>query len=147
MASISMLSVPSLLSAPPGVVAKQFAVMYNIGKVTQPPFTLITALNFFYPSYRKYEAAAVSDSSLIPIWKLYTLARGSVFSALPYTFGLMEKTSHKPLRLGEQTQEKRKDGAAQEIRALIYGRGVLNMVRSVFPLVGAVLGFWIVFDS
>jgi hypothetical protein len=192
MSAISLLAVPALLTTPPpprhhspfttastaptttttaaaaaaaaaATPAQQFRTMYAIGRLTQPPGTLATALSFFYLAYHAHSTGSTTNTTTpaaagvgLCAWRLWAYGGAAVLGALwPFTFLLLEPVSQRLLVLaaeGEEEQEEEEGGAEKECRkdeaqALLRRWGVLNMVRAVLPAVGAGCGFWAVFST
>jgi Domain of unknown function (DUF1772) len=125
--------------------------MYAIGRLTQPPGTLATALSFFYLAYHVHGAGVG-----LRAWRLWVCGGAAVLGALwPFTFLLLEPVSQRLLVLAEEEEEQEEEegeGGEKECRkdeaqALLHRWGVLNMVRAVLPAVGAGCGFWAVFST
>ena len=147
--------------------ATQFQMMYNIGRIAQPPGTILTSLLFFYLSYRHYHHLGLTASKITPSnipaeWKLWLGGGVAVLTALvPYTYLVLEPTSHSILRqadpsgdnvVGEKglwTEDKDvsiaaqdRAGGADNVEAELIRWGVLNAIRATLPLVGTGLGLY-----
>ena len=171
MTSISLLAVPALLHPSAAkhastTPAEQFATMYAIGRVTQPPATLLTSLAFFSLAYRHYynpPFGKVVPANAVAEWKLWAAGGVAVLAALvPYTYVVLEPTSWRILQSakwqGEQGLWSETEGGIatsaavgnekeeDEARNLIYRWGVLNLIRALLPTVGAGLGLYAVFS-
>ncbi|MCJ1474714.1 hypothetical protein MMC13_003374 [Lambiella insularis] len=126
MASISLLAVPALSSAPSNTaLCQQFTTLYNIGRRTQPPVTLLTSLIFYYAAYCNRS-------------RLMAAAGTSVLAVLPYTIIVLEPTSNAIKDKIHYHDIERNDG--QEEIALVKRWGVLNSISATFPAVAAWLG-------
>lgn len=188
MSAISILAVPALLlqqphtsqdplqlpqkPSCPRTTASQFSTMYAIGRLTQPPLTLLTASAFFYLAYRAHGAATATSSTTLPhgivqgvrVWQLWACGGAAVLGALwPFTFLALEPVSQRLLafaredrggdimakmeegRVNGDGQEEEEQEEAREVQALLYRWGVLNLIRACLPAVGAGCGFWAVF--
>jgi hypothetical protein len=153
MSSISVLAVPALLypsqrsthPPPQTPTARQFATMYAIGRLTQPPATIATALSFFYLACHSHHGSATLAHGRLQEWQLWACGGAAVLSALwPFTFLLLEPVSRRLLVLAEESEEKGESGG-EEVQTLLYQWGVLNLIRACLPAVGAVCGFGAVF--
>ena len=186
MSAISILAVPALLQQPhtsqdplqppqkpscARTTASQFSAMYAIGRLTQPPLTLLTASAFFYLAYRARGATATTSPTTLPhgiaqgvrVWHLWACGGAAVLGALwPFTFLVLEPVSQRLLAFtredgGGDIMAKMEEGRAngdgqeeeqeeaREVQALLYRWGVLNLIRAYLPAVGAGCGFWAVF--
>ena len=171
-----MLAIPALLpsstdgkksTATSRKSATQFKLLYAIGRVAQPPSTILTSLVFFYLSYRHYHHLGLTASKITPSnipaeWKLWLAGCISVLGALvPFTLLVLEPTSHRILRhagsegdemIGEKglwTEDKETPTAAREdadeeddVETGLIRWGVLNAFRATLPLVGTGFGLY-----
>jgi hypothetical protein len=187
MSAISILAVPALLLQPhtsqdplrppqkpsyPRTTASQFSTMYAIGRVTQPPLTILTASAFFYLAYRAHGSTITTSPTTLPhgiaqgvrLWQLWACGGAVVLGALwPFTFLVLEPVSQRLLvfaredgggdimakmeegRASGDEQEEEQEEEVREVQALLYRWGVLNLIRACLPAVGAGCGFWAVF--
>jgi hypothetical protein len=146
--------------------------MYAIGRVTQPPLTILTASAFFYLAYRAHGSTATTSPTTLPhgiaqgvrVWQLWACGGAAVLGALwPFTFLVLEPVSQRLLvftredgggdimakmeegRASGDEQEEEQEEEVREVQALLYRWGVLNLIRACLPAVGAWCGFWAVF--
>lgn len=127
--SMSLFFVPSLLLAPPSTAVKQWAKIFNLGKVMGPPVSIIAAGAYSYVAYKL-------PSSSSPEFKRYVTA--AVLSAViaPYTIVLMSSTNNKLLALNAVV------GKGEGALELVRHWGVLNFWRGVMLTVSGGLGVW-----
>ena len=69
------------------IAAKAFAIIYNIGLVTQPPLSLLISGIPAYLAYHRYHAGPRNS-------KLWAMSRTWMATILPSTFGLIELASN-----------------------------------------------------
>ena len=137
--------------------------MYAIGRMTQPPGTVLTALSFFSLAYRSYlhldshsptlpGGTVLAINSHIGEWKLWTIGGTAVLAALfPFTFVLLEPVSQKLLALAGRREGKTGEGVQgngeeEDAKILLKQWGVLNLIRAFLPAIGAGVGFYAVFS-
>ncbi|KAI9838843.1 MAG: hypothetical protein M1819_004049 [Sarea resinae] len=147
--SISVLSVPSLLLAPSPVAAEQWAALYDRGKKYAPSLAVFGSLFHALAAYQAYNHPfAVAHPSA---WKLYAVAAVATVAIAPYTLLVMAPTNDS---LHQKEQELKGQGLAEDVKegalglggestkALLDRWGTLNLIRGVFPLVGAAAAVW-----
>lgn len=124
---------PGLLSVslPARVLAKQWEIMYNRGKITMPAVATISLLAFAYSAYDQRRRGLD--------WRRYAIAGAFTAGIMPFTAGLMWATNQALLRVASGAPV----GVGDEVtRDLVKKWSDLNLVRSLFPYVGAVVGLW-----
>lgn len=94
-----------------------------------PKFAATTTAAYLYAAY----AASQEGRS----WKSLVTAAALTVSIVPFTIVFMKSTNELLFKAAAGTLE-----ASQEDVAKLIGRwGILNLVRSLLPLVGAAVGF------
>ena len=137
MASISLLAIPAVSqSTSNGIIVKQFTKMYQIGRLTQPPATLVTGLLFLYAAWK-------SDNK-VSSKKVLAGAGASVLSVLGFTYAVLEPTSNALMDMIHYQDIERTDG--QEERVLLRKWGVLNAVRAGMAGLATGLGVWVLMN-
>ncbi len=134
-AGISMIGVPGLLVAAasdPQAATRQWKAMYSVGKVVGPAMSLV--------SLTGYGILAYSQSGQGESWKGYLTAGLLTVGLMPFTVIVMTSTNDALLRIADGGAK----GAATEqaVTTLLKQWRGLNMVRSIFPLCGFLVGFW-----
>ncbi|KAF4955002.1 hypothetical protein FSARC_11960 [Fusarium sarcochroum] len=133
-AALSLAGIPAALSAP-STSATVWQEIFNRGFAIMPKFAATTAVAYLYAAY-----AANQDGRS---WK--GLAAGALLTVaiVPYTVVFMSSTNELLFKAAAGTL-----GASQDDVAKLIGRwGVLNLVRSLFPLAGTIAGFSALFQS
>lgn len=131
---LSVLAIPGLLStsSPVGaqLLAQQWAGIYNRGKVLGPQAAVLSLLGYGWLVYDR-------RSRGLP-WTTFVGAAALSLGIVPFTVIFMDPTNQALLgvaggatALGETA-----------VQALLVEWKGLNLVRSLFPLAGAVLGLW-----
>jgi hypothetical protein len=121
------------------VAAKQFATIYSIGLVSQPPSTILISCMHAYVARQSYRAGS-------PTWRLWAISTALIAAVLPWTFGLMEPTSHGLLRIAEvepkTTAESEMDAKDEAVRTeqLLRRWDRLNTVRAILATGAGALG-------
>ncbi|KAG9653549.1 DUF1772-domain-containing protein, partial [Aureobasidium melanogenum] len=131
----SVVAGPALLKAPAPLLAKQWQIVYDNGKVMAPPLSVLCSAIFGYLAYR---AAAIVVPSMIP----YTVfLMGGVNSKL------QEKASS--LADASLTDTAVESGVAQgeTVHQLVDKWLTLNLVRSLLPLFGTLAAGWAIADK
>lgn len=122
---VSLMTIPAFLLAPRATGAAQFAHIYRIGYITQPPLTLVAAMATGLVAYREYQ---LSSSR----WKGWAVSGVLMGAILPWTFGLMEPVSHRILKVvHEQTASSSIDDVQRkgDVARLLRKWNTLNMAR------------------
>ncbi|ESK91871.1 hypothetical protein Moror_10483 [Moniliophthora roreri MCA 2997] len=136
--SLSWMAIPAILKSSPlspsRDAAIQWAALYDRGHKINPSLALIASSAYFFLSWNLRR----NDRLL----KLYAAAGVLTIGIIPWTLGTMLDTNnklHAKAELGVEVAEivGEKDTEAE---ALIKKWGVLNALRGVLPLGGAVVG-------
>ncbi|KAL3472458.1 hypothetical protein BJX99DRAFT_262246 [Aspergillus californicus] len=142
----SFYAIPSLVKshrdyqAPVTLIVKQWRDMYNVGKIKNPPIAALTAAAFAYlawavPNSTAGEVLAPENAAV-----LYSIAAVLTVSIVPWTIGVMTKTNRKLLDLAEGIWVP-SEKTSEEVEGLLGKWIGFNLVRALFPLAGAVVGF------
>lgn len=131
---LSVLAIPGLLSAsspvPGQVLAQQWAGIYSRGKVLGPQAAAVSLLGY---GYLLYDRSRQNRS-----WGDCLGAMGLSIAIVPFTLVLMDPTNQALLAVA--------DGAStlgsEAVGALLVRWKWLNLVRSLFPLAGSLLGLY-----
>lgn len=134
-ASLSHFAMPGLLSAPVSgrLLAQQWQTMYSMGKATMPSIALVSLAAYGYAAYGR--------SRRHLDWKRYAVAGALTLGIVPFTLGFMQPTNRSLMQIasGGATAAMVNDDS---VRALITTWAGLNLIRSLLPLCGAVVGLW-----
>lgn len=134
-AMLSFIAIPGLIGSTSPVttqaLAQQWAGMYNRGKVLGPQVAVLSMLGYGYLVYQR-------KSQNQPGWGMFAGAAALTLGIVPFTLLFMDTTVQSLLRVAEGTSVLG-ETAVKEL--LVRWKG-LNLVRSLFPLAGGVLGFW-----
>jgi hypothetical protein len=114
-------------------IATQWLRMYNIGKAQNPPIAAAAAASYLYISYAL---------RLRPQAAIYAAAAVSTLGIVPWTLAAMAKVNGQLAASAKNEVIATAQDDRTQIVDLIQKWGVLNFVRSVFPLIGAGLGLW-----
>lgn len=131
---LSALAIPGLLStsSPVGtqLLAQQWAGIYNRGKGLGPQIAVLSLLGYGWLVYDR--------TSRRQPWTKFAGAAALSMAIVPFTALFMDPTNQALLAVA--------GGASAlgetAVQALLVKWKGLNLVRSLFPLAGAVLGFW-----
>jgi hypothetical protein len=134
-AGISLFTVPGLLAAPVSgaLLAQQWETIFNLGKAAAPAIAATSLAAFAYKAYDR------SRRNLD--WKRYATAGALTLAIVPFTLIFMHPTNQSLLLVagGGATAAAVNDDS---VRALITKWAGLNLIRSLLPLGGAVIGLW-----
>ncbi|KAL5333729.1 hypothetical protein BJX70DRAFT_380150 [Aspergillus crustosus] len=146
-AGYSLVSIPSLLKshadhqAPLPLIVKQWRDMYEVGKFQNPPIAVITAAAFSYLAWsvdKRVGVAALAPRNAVA---LYSVAAALTVGIVPWTLAAMKGTNGRLLEKAGSVwivDEER----SEEVKGLLGRWTVLNAIRGLFPLVGAVVGVY-----
>ncbi|KAJ4014928.1 hypothetical protein NW766_005247 [Fusarium irregulare] len=133
--SLSLAGVPAALQLQAPSSATVWQELFNRGFALMPKFAITTSAAYLYAIY----AARQEGRS----WKGLGIASALTVSIVPFTIIFMASTNDLLMKAAAGTLE-----ASQEDVAKLIGRwGVLNLVRSLLPLAGAVAGFSTLIES
>ncbi|KAL1965742.1 hypothetical protein VTN77DRAFT_5242 [Rasamsonia byssochlamydoides] len=150
----NLISPEAAPATPPSQLLNQWLYIYNNGKKTFPYIVTGSALAYLYLAYvlrnrTSTSSGGIFSGSTLSSCKLYLAAAVATFGAIPYTLVVVEGTIKRLQALARQDdgggggggeQKGEKEGKLEEVPRLIARFGQLNLVRSIFPLVGAVVG-------
>ncbi|KAL2827373.1 hypothetical protein BDW59DRAFT_57000 [Aspergillus cavernicola] len=141
----SFVSIPSLLNshreyqAPIALILKQWRDMYNAGHRQNPPIAAISAAAFGYLAWAVPHSTAGEVLAPTNAAALYSTAAALTAAMVPWTFVAMMQTNRLLLDRAAATWVPT-EKSSEDVEGLLGKWSVLNMVRGVFPLVGAVVG-------
>lgn len=134
-AMLSALAIPGLLSTssavPSQILAQQWAGIYNKGKVLGPQMAAVSLLGY---GYLMYDRSRQSRG-----WGKYVGAAALTVGIVPFTVFFMDTTNQALLGVAAGTAGHL---SSEAVRELLVKWRVLNLVRSLFPLAGALLGLY-----
>lgn len=130
---LSALAIPGLLSTssavlPSQILAQQWAGIYNKGKVLGPQMAAVSLLGY---GYLMYDRSRQSRG-----WGKYVGAAALTVGIVPFTVLFMDATNQALLGVAAGGASL----SSEAVRELLEKWKVLNLVRSLFPLAGALLG-------
>lgn len=125
---ISLTGIPTALAIPESSV-QVWHGMFSRGSVIMPPAAIVVASSYLWAAYDAHSRQMS--------WKGYAVAAGFVVSIIPFTFLTLASINSSLIGVLKGTIALSKE----QSEALIGKWGVLNVVRSLFPLAGAVTGF------
>lgn len=131
---LSVLAVPGLLSTTLPVstqgLAQQWAGIYNRGKVLGPQTALLSLLGYAYLAYQQRSQGRP--------WHVFAGAAAFTIGIVPFTGIFMAPTNQALLQAAEGASSLGSEAVSQ----LLHKWKDLNLIRSLFPLAGAALGFY-----
>lgn len=126
--TISLTSIPTALAIPESSVQIWHNVFYR-GSMIMPPTAIAVASSYLWAAYDAHSRQID--------WKGYAIAAGLVVSIIPFTFLTLGSINSSLIGAAKGTVALSKE----QSDALIGRWGFLNVLRSLFPLAGAVTGF------
>jgi hypothetical protein len=142
-ASMSIAGIPAAAKAPSNFAVRQWRTIYDIGVNSAPKVALASASAFGYAAYlvsKSNSSPTASFSTTNPVFMLSIAAVSTVMIA-PFTLLAMlptNKALDTKLESAENGTTVKSDD--DELRSLLKTWAGLNGIRSVFPLLGAVIG-------
>lgn len=132
MAACSVIGVPPLALAPPELATKQWAKLYYIGRARGPTISAAGLLAYIYLAYASGHTVSPAEGYA------YLAAGATTIAIVPYTFVAMMPTNNEIEQLAGETEKAAASG--ERVRYLMRKWYKLNLVRSIFPLSGFVIG-------
>lgn len=128
----------------PAFYARQFAKIYDIGSTVAPPFaasasSIYLALAYAYRNCPSLASAKSNDTS-----NKYVLAAALTIGIVPFTLVVIQPTNNDLFALQRpifKGNARFYDKTNKETRALLKTWVKLNLVRSVFPLLGTAVAW------
>lgn len=133
---LSLLAVPVLLDTDtkPSHLLAQFVQLYQYGHRTMPALAVATCLLYGYIARRK---RATSRS-----WLIHAVAGVATITMVPFTWLVMLPTNNTLFRLNEEKETSlTASGDLVQVQELVLRWSRLHLIRSLFPLAGAIVGF------
>ncbi|KIA75336.1 hypothetical protein HK57_00215 [Aspergillus ustus] len=152
MLSLSAISIPVVLdtNSTPAHMVTQWIRIYHYGLIILPATCIATCMLYVYLAFSKRYVTNTSTNT--PNHKdkhkhktshshsrTYALAGVSTLAMVPFTWGVMAPTNNMLFALGEDGVELDELGLGA-VRALVVRWSLLHVARSLFPLVGAIVG-------
>ncbi|KAF7585480.1 hypothetical protein BBP40_010818 [Aspergillus hancockii] len=130
MMSLSLITIPVILDT--GTQSKQlldqFVALYSYGHTIMPALSVTTCALYGFVANSK---RAASDP-----WSIYGIAAATTIAMVPFTWIVMVPTNNALFALHAAS-----DAALEEVRGLSVRWQWLHVVRSLFPLAGAIIGW------
>ena len=133
--NLSLMIIPLFLdtNTQPAHLLTQWVRLYHYGHLVLPSMAIATFLIHAY-------TVAGKRASGKP-WIAYAAAGVVTVSIIPFTLIVMAPTNETLLRLEKEIRADAAVATLDQVRELVMRWGRMHFVRSLFPLVGAVLGF------
>lgn len=140
MLSISLITVPFLLdtNTQPAHMVRQWTRLYHYGHILLPSLSITTCLLYIYTAISKRGSSKVPSR----YWTSYLTAGAVTVLIIPFTLVFMTPTNDTLFQLNEETKTPGGETVASldNVQALVRLWTKMHAVRSLFPLVGAVVG-------
>ncbi|KAL4882485.1 hypothetical protein BJY04DRAFT_217394 [Aspergillus karnatakaensis] len=141
MMTISLIAFPALIhsTTSPTHLLQHWVSMFRHGHRIHPTMAAATLSVYLYAAYRQH--------SLNRNWSRWVIAGVVTILMTPFTWFVLLPTNRVIMGLADGSQD-RGSGVGdtgvvgiEEVRGLVRKWSALHLVRSFFPLIGAVLGF------
>ncbi len=133
--SLSLMTIPLFLdtNTESAHMLTQWVRLYHYGHLVLPSMAITTSLIYAYTVTSKRASGKP--------WMMYAAAGAVTVSMIPFTLIIMASTNDLLFRLEDEIKVKAAVTTLDQVRELVTRWGRLHFVRSLFPLVGAMLGF------
>lgn len=134
MISLSAFAVPVFLdtNGSAGHMVRQWVRLYHYGHIYLPALCIATCGLYGY-------AATANRAAGKERWPRYVLAAVSTFAMVPFTWLVMTPTND--TLFGLEASGSEEDLGLGHVRGLVVKWAWLHVTRSLFPLIGAIIGF------
>ncbi len=132
---LSLIAIPLLLDSNTQTdqLLRQWVCLYNYGHRLLPAISIATLVTYAYVVYRKWTGGAS--------WTSYAVAGALTVGIIPFTLIFMHSTNNLLFRLEEEIGANPKVTTLENAQTLVTKWSRMHLVRSCFPLAGALLGF------
>ncbi|KAH8428467.1 DUF1772 domain-containing protein [Aspergillus melleus] len=145
-AALSVNAIPALLKShhedntPLNIILRQYRNLYDNGHAQNPPIAVLTASAFGYLAYAVHNGVSVSALTTRESAILYVASAVLTVGIVPWTVVAMTGTNKALLARADSGAVVEKEDEKREVLGGLERWVVLNGVRSLFPLVGGVVG-------
>lgn len=131
MMSLSAIMIPVVLetNTDSSLLLRQWARLYHYGHIMMPALAVLTTSLYAYIAYGKRASSRLD-------WTSYAAAGVGTIAIVPFTLIVMAPTNDTLFELLETTGV-----SLDTVQGLIVRWVWLHAFRSVFPMVGSILGF------
>lgn len=135
MAGLALIMVPVLLDVNTSTshLLHQWVCLYNYGHRVLPAISIATLLMYGYIGFDKWTSGGP--------WISYAMAGGLTVGIIPFTLIVMLSSNNELFEMDAQIQHDPKATSMKDARTLVAKWSRMHLLRSMFPLAGAVLGF------
>jgi hypothetical protein len=135
MSGLALIMVPVLLdvNAQTAHLLRQWVCLYNYGHRILPAISISTLCIYGYVVYNRW-----TDGGS---WVSYGLAGLLTVGIIPFTLIVMQPSNNLLFQLEANIQSSPKATTLEDAQKLVTKWSRMHLVRSMFPLAGAVLGF------
>lgn len=135
MIGLSLMTIPLFLdtNTQSAHMLTQWVRLYHYGHLLLPSMAIATSLIHGYTATGKRASGQP--------WIVYAVAGAVTVSMVPFTLLVMAPTNNTLFRLEDESRFGVAVTTLDHVRELVGRWGRMHLVRSMFPLVGAVIGF------
>ena len=133
---LSLMTIPLFLdtNTQPAHMLTQWVRLYHYGHLVLPSMAIATFFIYAYVVRGKRRAPGSP-------WVAYAAAAVVTVGIIPFTLVIMTPTNETLFRLEEESKGEAAVATLDQVQELVTRWGRMHFVRSLFPLVGAMLGF------
>lgn len=133
--SLSLMTIPLFLdtNTQTAHMLHQWVRLYHYGHLLLPSMSVATLLLYAYVALNKRASSAP--------WRSYAMAGAVTVGMIPFTLLVMVPTNNTLFQLDDGIKITAAVTSLDYVRELVTRWGRMHFVRSLFPLLGATLGF------
>lgn len=133
--SLSLMTIPLFLdtNTQPAHMLRQWVCLYHYGHLLLPSMSIATLFLYAYVALGKRASGAP--------WTSYVIAGAVTVGMIPFTLIVMVPTNNTLFELEDGVKISAAVASLECVRELVTKWGRMHLVRSLFPLLGATLGF------
>jgi hypothetical protein len=131
---LSLMAVPLFLdtNTESAHMLNQWVRLYHYGHLLLPTMSVVTSLLYGYTAAGKRSSAQS--------WVAYAVAGVMTLSMIPFTLLVMVPTNNTLFRLADEIKSDAAVTTLGQVQKLVTRWGRMHFIRSLSPLVGAVIG-------
>jgi hypothetical protein len=135
MMSLSLMTIPVFLdtNTQPAQMLHQWVRLYHYGHLLLPSMSVATLSLYLY--------VALNNRASGALWASYATAGAVTVAIIPFTLIVMVPTNNTLFELEDLVNISAAVPSLDYVRELVTKWGRMHLVRSLFPLLGATLGF------
>lgn len=135
MISLSAITIPVFLDTDtdPTHLLRHWARLYHYGHIYMPTVCVTTCGLYAYTALSKRVSSRIQ-------WRIYAIAGVTTITMVPFTWLIMVPTNDKLFQLKALGETTASEVDMNNVQDIVMTWVWLHVIRSLFPLVGAILG-------